>query len=68
MIIMVLTIFYDYGGFDEQKSQLSESRIVLTGGQLHPNLVTEYSGIDNGWQVRQSEMINSDTDDKLCSK
>ena len=31
--------------------QLSDSKIVLTGGQLHPNLVTEYSGIDNGWQV-----------------
>ena len=33
------------------KLQLSNSKIVLTGGQLHPNLVTEYSGIDNGWQV-----------------
>ena len=31
--------------------QLSDTKIVLTGGQLHPNLVTEYSGIDNGWQV-----------------
>ena len=42
----------DCNGFGyHQKSQLSESTIVLTGGQLHPNLVTEYSGIDNGWQV-----------------
>ena len=31
--------------------QLSGSTIVLTGGQLHPSLVTEYSGIDSGWQV-----------------
>ena len=35
----------------KQKLQLSESTMVLTGGQLHPNLVTEYSGIDSGWQV-----------------
>jgi len=36
--------------------QLSESTIVLTGGQLHPNLVTEYSGIDNGWQVSAKQL------------
>ena len=36
---------------DNRNLQLSDSKIVLTGGQLHPNLVTEYSGIDNGWQV-----------------
>jgi len=36
--------------------QLSDSKIVLTGGQLHPNLVTEYSGIDNGWQVTAKQL------------
>jgi len=36
--------------------QLSESTIVLTGGQLHPSLVTEYSGIDSGWQVTAKQL------------
>ena len=36
---------------DDDLHQVSGSTMVLTGGQLHPSLVTEYSGIDNGWQV-----------------
>ena len=55
--LVVLMVLYDNddddGDFedDDDLHQVSGSTMVLTGGQLHPSLVTEYSGIDNGWQV-----------------
>ena len=61
--LVVLMVLYDNddggddGDFEDDHEdgddlhQVSGSTMVLTGGQLHPSLVTEYSGIDNGWQV-----------------
>ena len=57
VVLMVLYDNDDDGDFedddedDDDLHQVSGSTMVLTGGQLHPSLVTEYSGIDNGWQV-----------------
>ena len=51
MMMMVIGDFENDDEDDDDLHQVSGSTMVLTGGQLHPSLVTEYSGIDNGWQV-----------------